>query len=148
MSIPEDIKNQLTQAMKARDVPRISALRMLRAALVDESKRKGRELSDDAAVQVLRRVRKQREEAAAAYQAAGRQDLADLERAEGTLIDGFLPRLADEATTLRWVREAITATGASRPQELGRAMGALMKSHRGDIDARLARSLLEQELAG
>ncbi len=148
MSIAQTVQKQLTEAMKARDVPRVSALRLVRAALVEEAKKKGTEVDDTKAVAVLRRLRKQRQESADAYQAAGRADLAELELAEAAVIDSFLPQLADRETTQGWVRDAIAATGASSPREFGRAMGALMKAHRGEIDAKLARELLEAELMG
>lgn len=148
MSISKQVQEQLTAAMKARDVSRTSALRLIRAALVEESKKKGGDIGDDQAVAVLRRLRKQRDEAAVAYEQAARDDLAALERAEATVIDGFLPQLADKDTTLEWVREAIATSGATSPREFGRAMGALMKAHRGQVDAKLARTLLERELSG
>jgi uncharacterized protein YqeY len=146
MSIEETVKRELTAAMKAKDVPRTSALRLIRAALVEESKKTGQAVSDEQALGVLRRLRKQRDESAEAYEQADRADLAELERAEATVIDAFLPQLADEGTTLIWVREAIATSGASSARELGRAMGALMKAHRGELDAKLARQLLEREL--
>ncbi len=150
MSLDQDVQRALTAAMKARDAARVSALRMLRAALLEESKR-GKELTDEKqaderAVAVIRRVAKQRAEAAEAYEQAGRADLAALERAEISIAEAFLPSLADASTTATWVQEAIVATGASSPRELGRVMGALMKAHRGELDARLARQLVEQEL--
>jgi uncharacterized protein YqeY len=148
MSIVENVSKQLTAAMKAREVARISALRMIRAALIEETKREGIEPDDEKAMEVLRRLRKQRDESAEAYEQAGRSDLAELELAEAAVIDGFLPRLADEATTAAWVREAIAVSGATSVRELGKAMGALMKAHRGELDAKLARSLIERELAG
>jgi uncharacterized protein YqeY len=148
MAIGEAVQRGLQEAMKARDVARTSALRMIRAALVEESKKTGKAVSDDEAIAVLRRLRKQREEAAEAYIQAGRADLSDGEMAEARLIDTFLPRLADEATTLAWVREAIATSGASSSRENGKAMGALMKAHRGQIDPTLARALLERELGG
>jgi uncharacterized protein len=148
MTIAETIVTQLTQAMKAREVARTSALRMVRAALIDEGKKTGEEVDDVQATAVLRRLRKQRDESATAYEQAGRTDLAELERAEAAIIDTFLPQLADEDTTRAWVLEAIATTGASSPGEMGKAMGALMKAHRGELDARLARGILERELAG
>jgi uncharacterized protein YqeY len=148
MSITESVSKQLTAAMKAREVNRISALRMIRAALVEEEKKTGRQVEDAQALTVLRRLRKQRDESAEAYAQAGRDDLAALEQAEAEIIDSFLPKLADEATTLTWVREAIAASGATSPREMGKAMGMLMRGHRDEIDAKLARSLLERELAG
>ncbi|MFH1465546.1 MAG: GatB/YqeY domain-containing protein [Pseudomonadota bacterium] len=148
MPITDAVQQQLLQAMKARDAARTSALRMIKAALLEESKKGTGVVSDDDAVAVLRRLAKQREEAAEAYAQAGRADKADDERAEIAVIDAFLPQLADEATTLAWVQAAIAQTGASSPRELGRVMGALMKAHRGELEPGLARTLLERELAG
>jgi len=147
MTIAESVKLELTAAMKARNVPRISALRMIRAALIEESKKTGSDVTDDQAVTVLRRLANQRDESAEAYTGAGREDLALLERAEAVVVDSFLPKLADEATTLEWVQEAVASTGATSRREFGRAMGALMKAHKGDLDAKLARTLLENELS-
>jgi uncharacterized protein YqeY len=94
----------------------------------------------------LRRVKKQREDSITEYVKAGREDLAEQERVELSLVDDLLPKLADEATTRGWVKEAIAASGASGPKEMGKAMGQLMKAHKADIDAGLARRLLEEEL--
>ena len=62
-------------------------------------------------------------------------------RAEKALIESFLPRLADEATTRAWVQAAIAESGAASARDLGRVMGALMKAHRDDVDGQLARKL-------
>ena len=94
----------------------------------------------------MRRLKKQREDSIQSYVAAAREDLAEVERAELTIIDSYLPKLADEETTLVWVREAVTQSGASSVKEMGKVMGALMKTHKADIDAGLARKLIEREL--
>ncbi len=146
MAIQDDIKTRLTEAMKARDVARTSALRMIRAALIEEEKAGRGEVGDERTIEVLRRLRKQREEAAVLYDQARRADLAEAERGEIAVIDEFLPRVADEATTLAWVREAIASTGAREVREVGRVMGALMKAHRGAVDPALGRTLAEREL--
>ena len=148
MSIDNDVQNQLQAAMRERDARRVAALRMIRAALIESAKTgKSRVVSDATAIEVIRRVRKQRMEAADIYAAAGRQDLADMERAEAHIADEFLPSTADEAQTLTWVQEAIAATGADSPRQLGRVMGYLMKHHRGEVEPGVARALLERELA-
>jgi uncharacterized protein YqeY len=64
------------------------------------------------------------------------------------VIQGFLPSLADEATTRRFVEEAIAASGASKPGDVGRVMGALMKAHKGEVDGTLARRLATELLGG
>lgn len=147
MPIVDEVGRQLTQAMRAKDAPRVAALRGIRAALQTEMKRDGVEtLSDDAALPVLRRLAKQRGESIEAYEKAGRAERAALERAELEVVESFLPRLADEATTRAWVREAIAASGAAAPGDVGRVMGALMKRHKGEVDGALARRLAAEEL--
>ncbi|MBN1334770.1 MAG: GatB/YqeY domain-containing protein [Deltaproteobacteria bacterium] len=146
MPIQDDVRERLTEAMKARDVGRTSALRLIRAALLEEEKSGRGAVDDDRAIDVLRRIRKQREEAALLYAQAGRADLASAERDEIAIVEEFLPAVADEATCLAWVREAIAATGAREVREVGRVMGALMKAHRGAVDPALCRTFVEREL--
>jgi hypothetical protein len=105
-------------------------------------------LADETCVAVLRRLEKQRRESIEAFEAAGRADRADAERAELAVIESFLPRRADAETTRAWVREAIAATGAAKPGDLGRVMGALMKAHKGEVDGTLAREIAQAELGG
>jgi len=147
--IVDDVGRQLTGAMRAKDAPRVAALRGIRAALQTEMKRDGVEtLPDEAALPVLRRLAKQRAESIEAYEKAGRADRAGAERAELEVVESFLPRLADEATTRSWVREAIAESGAAAPSEVGRVMGALMKRHKGEVDGGLAKRLAAEELGG
>src|SRR5262245_35926563 len=147
MGIVEQVSEQMKAAQKARDAAQLSALRNVRAALLNEMKKDGSETLDDAvATAVLRRLAKQREESVEAFESAGRSDRADAERAEKAVIDAFLPRLADEATTRAWVQAAIADTGAASTRDLGRVMGALMKAHRDDVDGALARKLASELL--
>lgn len=148
MSLTEQITADLKTSMLARDAARTSALRMIRAAFIELEKDGKGPVTEERCVETLRRLKKQREEAIAAYLVAGREDSAASERFEMTLIEGYLPKLADEATTLAWVREAIAAAGATSAKEVGKAMGALMKAHKSDVDATLARTLLQSELGG
>jgi hypothetical protein len=142
MGLVETVAAQMKDAMKAKDALRLAALRNIRAAFQVEMKKDGAETLDEAtAIAVLRRLAKQRQESIEAFTQAGRADRADEERAELAVIDGFLPRLADEATTRAWVEAAIAASGACSAKELGKVMGALMKAHKGDVDGDLARRI-------
>jgi hypothetical protein len=143
----ETVTAQMKHAMKAKDAARLSALRNMRAAFLTEMKKDGSETLDDAAsIAVLRRLAKQRHESIDAFTQANRPDRVAEERAELGVIEEFLPRLADEATTRSWVEEAIAATGASGAKELGKVMGALMKAHKGDVDGDLARRIASERL--
>jgi uncharacterized protein YqeY len=149
MGLVERISEEMKAAQKARDAARLAALRNVRAALLTEMKKDGSETLDDAvATTVLRRLAKQREESIAAFAGAGRADRADAERAEKTLIESFLPQLADEATTRAWVQAAIAETGATSARDLGRVMGALMKAHKDDVDGKRAREIAAELLGG
>ena len=142
MGIVDQVSERMKAAQKARDAAQLSALRNVRAALLLEMKKDGSETLDDAvATAVLRRLAKQREESIEAFASVGRADRAEGERAEKAVIESFLPRLADEATTRAWVQAAIAETGAASARDLGRVMGALMKAHRDDVDGQLARKL-------
>ena len=147
MSLVERVSEEMKSAQKAKDAPRLAALRNIRAAFLHEMKKDGSEtLADEVATAVLRRLAKQREESIEAFARAGRQDRADAERAEKALIESFLPGLADEATTRGWVRAAIAETGAASAKDLGRVMGALMKAHKGDVDGNVARKIAAELL--
>jgi hypothetical protein len=138
----------MKDAQKARDAARLAALRNIRAAFLHEMKKDGAQTLDDGVAQgVLRRLAKQREESIEAFEKAGRSDRVEAERAEKTVIESFLPRLADEATTRAWVSAAIAETGAASARDLGKVMGALMKAHKADVDGNLARRVA-QELLG
>ena len=94
----------------------------------------------------MSRLEKQRQESIEAFRAAGRTDRADAERAELAVIESFLPRLADRATTRAWVEEAIAASGAAGAKDLGKVMGAVMKAHKGEVDGNLARKIAAERL--
>ena len=147
MGLVEQVSAQMKEAQKARDSQRLAALRNIRAAFLHEMKKDGSETLDDAVAQaVLRRLAKQRQESIDAFTQAQRPERVAEERAELGVIEEFLPRLADEATTRRWVDEAIAASGAKSGKELGKVMGALMKAHKGDVDGDLARRLAAEKL--
>jgi len=142
IGLVEQISEQMKRAQKAKDAPRLSALRSIRAVFLNEMKKDGSETLDDAvATAVLRRLAKQRDESIEAFEKGGRADRAGAERAEKAVIESFLPSLADEATTRAWVAAAIAETGATHARDVGRVMGALMKAHRADVDGKLAREL-------
>lgn len=148
MALKDVVSDELKKAMLARDAARTTGLRMIRAAFIELEKEGKGEVTDERCFEALRRLKKQREDSIQSYVSAGREDLAVQERVELAIIEGFLPKLADEAATRAWVKEAIAASGANSLKEIGKAMGALMKAHKADVDAGLARKLLEEELGG
>lgn len=147
MGIFDDVSAQMKDALKAKDEARLAALRGIRAAFLNECKKdNSTTLSDEVAIGLLRKLEKQRQESIDAFTSAGRPDRAAAESAELAVIQGFLPQLADEATTRRWVEEAIAASGATSGKEIGKVMGALMKAHKGEMDGTKAREIAMQIL--
>ena len=147
MGIYDDVSTALTSAQKAKDAPRVTVLRSIRAVfLLEQKKDNAPTLADDACVAALRRLEKQHHESIEAFEKAGRPERVAEERGELAVIQSFLPSLADEATTRRFVAEAIAAAGASKSGDVGRVMGALMKAHKGEVDGSLARRIATELL--
>ncbi len=148
MSIVERVSSEMKDAMRAKDKTRLGTLRSMRTAFLNEMKKDNSEtLPDDVCIGLLRRLEKQRKESIEAFDKAGRSEQAAEERAELAVLGEFLPQLADAAQTHSWVEEAIAQSGAAKPGDMGRVMGALMKAHKGDIDGALARQIASELLA-
>ena len=126
-ALKDRLRSDLTTAMKARDEVTVRTLRM---ALTSVSKEEvagttARELSDDEVLTVLTREAKRRREAAEAFAAAGRDEQAEAERAEGAVLDAYLPAQLSDAELGELVTAAIEETGASTPRDMGRVMKVL-----------------------
>ena len=148
MSIVDEVSQQMKDAMRAREREKLTALRGIRAALVETMKEAGQEsLSDDEAQRVLRKLAKARQESIAAYEAGGRPELAAAEQAELSVIESFLPSLADEATTRVWAQAAIEAVGASTARDMGKVMGHLKQAHGALLDGRIASQVVKSLLS-
>ena len=112
--------------MKAKDALRLSALRMLKAAMMNKGVEKGRDLEDAEVLQVVSSLVKQRRDSIEQFTKGGRQDLADKEAAEIIVLEEYLPPAVDPAVIDRAVAEAIAETGASSAKDMGRVMKAAM----------------------
>jgi hypothetical protein len=148
MSIYDEINAQLKAAMKDKDQARLAALRNIRASFLTEMKKNNAaELKDEVCVELLRRLEKQRWESIEAFEQGNRPEQAAAERADLSVVQEFLPKLADEAVTRGWLGEAIASCGATTPKDVGRVMAALMKAHKGEVDGTLARKMAEKMLS-
>lgn len=150
MGLAERIQQDLTAAMKARDTATVGTLRMVLAAVKNARVAAGQEgdVSDDQTLELLTREAKKRTEAAEAYDAADRPELAEKERAELTVIRAYLPEQLDEDTIRGLVDEAVTETGASGPSDLGRVMSAVMPKVKGRADGKVVNALVRERLTG
>ncbi len=143
----EAIDAALKDAMKRRDTLRVSALRMLKAAIRNREIELGRAATDEDIAAVARRLIKQREEAAGQYEAAGRDELAEKERAEIEVLRAFLPRMLSQEELEAAVEEAVRETGAAGPKDMGRVMGRLKERFGARVDMGEAARLVRARLA-
>ncbi len=149
MPIIDDVSNQMKDAMRAKESARLMALRNIRSAFIVAMKKDGADtLTDAQCVDSLRSLAKQRRDSIEAYEAAQRPDLADPEKAELAVIEGFLPVQAGEEQVRAWVVEAIAATGATTPAHVGKVVGAVLKAHKADVDGGAVKALATSLLGG
>jgi uncharacterized protein YqeY len=150
-SLREQIMQQVKDAMKAGDKARVSALRLMQAAIKDRdiaSRTDGRNegVSDTEIMEVFTKMVKQRRESADLYEKGGRPELAAQEKAEIAVIESFMPKQLSEAETRAAIEAVMKEIGASSVKDMGRVMGELKKRHAGQIDfaqaGALAKSLL------
>jgi len=144
----DDVQQAMFQAMKARRGEEVAALRLALSALKSAAIDARRDLSDDEAVAVLQREARKRREAEQAYQEAGRPERAEREAFERSVIERFLPPALDPAELARLVDQAVAATGASGPKELGKVMGRVMPEVKGRADGNEVRRLVLERLQG
>ena len=131
MSVIDQVRRDMTGAMKAREKDRVGALRLV----LSELQKAAKEGSDDE-LAVLRRERKRRLEAAEQFRGGGRPELADQEESEARLIEGYLPAELPDAELDAIVAAAIAESGASGPKEMGQAMKAAMAKVEGRADGK------------
>lgn len=145
--LKERLRADLTDAMRQRDQVRLRTLRMALASITNEevSGASAHELSDEAIVRVLTREAKKRREAAEAYEAAGRADQAEAERAEGDVLAGYLPAQLSDDELAGLVAAAIAETGATGMPGMGQVMKAVTPRTAGRADgARVAAEVRRQ----
>jgi len=148
MSLKASIGEDMKAAMKAREAQRLSAIRLLLAAIKQREVDERKELSDTEVVAVIEKMIKQRRDSIAQFQAANRRDLVDKETFELNLLSGYLPKQLTDAEIEREVSAAIAQTGAKGAADMGKVMGALKGKLAGRADMGKISSLVKSKLAG
>lgn len=149
MSLLADVNARITQAMKARDAPVLSAFRMLKAALTNKEIEKGRALEDPEALQVVATLIKQRRESIESFRKGGRQDLVDKEQVDLVLLEELMPPPMSAMEIENVVAAAIAETGATSPKDMGRVMKAAMAALAGrPIDGQVVNETVRRRLGG
>jgi uncharacterized protein len=145
--VADTLSTQIKEALKAGEKLRLGTLRMLSASVKNREVELGHELTEEEFVEVVGREVKRRKEAAEAYAGAGRPELEERERAEQVILEVYLPEQLSDDELAKVVDEAIAATGASNPKEVGKVMAHVMGKHKGRVDGSTVSRLARERLA-
>ena len=148
MSLKTQLTDDMKAAMKGGDKPRLAVIRLINAAIKQKEVDERVELDDAAVLAVLDKMVKQRKDSVTQYEAAAREDLAAIERAEIVVIERYLPAKLDEAAILAAIDAAIAQTGASGAADMGKLMGVLKPKLAGQADMGQVSALVKRRLAG
>ena len=148
MTLKTRLTDDMKAAMKGGDKATLGVVRLVLAAIKQREVDERVELDDAQVLAVLEKMVKQRKDSVQQYAAAGREDLADIERAEIVVIERYLPEKMDEAGIRAAVDAAIAETGASGPADMGKLMGVLKPRLAGQADMGEVSRLVKQRLAG
>jgi uncharacterized protein YqeY len=148
MSLKQRLTDDMKAAMKGGDKHSLGVIRLVNAAIKQKEVDERIELDDTAVIAVLDKMVKQRKDSVTQYQAAGRDDLAQVELDEIVVIERYLPAKMGEAEILAAIDAAIAETGAAGPADMGKLMGSLKPKLAGQADMGLVSTLVKQRLAG
>ncbi len=148
MSLKARVTEDMKSAMKAKDARRLSAIRLLLAAIKQQEVDERVELTDADVLATIDKMLKQRRDSIAQYQAAGRQDLADTEAFEVTVLTSYMPQPMSEAEVAASIAAAITETGAQGIKDMGKVMAVLKPRLAGKFDLAKVSGLVKGRLAG
>jgi uncharacterized protein YqeY len=149
VSLNAQIAADLTAAMKVKDAGRLSALRMLKAAVMNKGVEKGRDLNDAEILQVVASLVKQRRDSIEQFAKAGRTDLVEKETGEIAVLEHYLPPAVSQDEIEAAVAAAIEETGASSPKDMGKVMKAVMPKLAGkNADGKAVNEAVRRKLGG
>ena len=147
MSLKQRLTDDMKAAMKGGDKGSLGVIRLVNAAIKQKEVDERIELDDAAVLAVLEKMVKQRKDSVSQFDAAGREDLSAVERAEIVVIEKYLPAKLGEAEILAAIDAAIAETGASGPADMGKLMGALKPKLAGQADMGLVSALVKKKFA-
>ena len=146
MSLKQQITEDMKNAMRARDTTRLSAIRLLLAAMKQREVDERIELDDAAVVAIVEKLLKQRKDSFSQYQAAGRKDLADQEAFEIEVLSAYMPQQLAAEEIAGLVRQAVAETGAAGPRDMGKVMAWLKPKLAGRADMNSVSGLVKSAL--
>jgi hypothetical protein len=147
MSLKERINEDMKTAMRARDTGRLAAIRLLLAAVKQREVDERTTLDDAAVTAIIDKMIKQRKDSISQFEAAGRTDLVEQERAELGVLAAYMPAQLSDAEIAEQVQAAVAETGAAGPQDMGKVMAALKGKLAGRADMTAVSGLVKTALA-
>ena len=148
MRVQEQINNDIKDAMKAKNVDKLAALRAVKSAIMLEATKEGvATVADEISLKLIAKLVKQRKDSAAIFIEQNRQDLADDEINQLAYLEGYLPAQMGEDEARKIVQEVITQVGALSSADIGKCMGPLMERLKGKADGSLISRLVKHELS-
>ncbi len=147
MSLKEQITEDMKAAMRAKETARLGAIRLLLAAMKQREVDERITLTDADVLSIIDKMIKQRRDSITQFEAAGRQELADAEKFEVGVLQGYMPQQMTEAEIAAAVAEAITASGAKSPQEMGKVIALLKPKLAGRADMGKVSGLVKARLS-
>ena len=148
MSMKTQLTDSMKDAMRAKDKPRLSAIRLMLSEVKRIEVDERIEISDERLIAILDKMIKQRRDSITQYEAAGRQELADIEIGEISVIQEFLPVALTEDEISAMITAAISATGAESMRDMGKVMGILKPQIQGRADGGAVSGLVKSALNG
>ena len=147
MSLKQQLVEDMKAAMKSGDKHTLGVVRLINAAIKQREVDERIELDDAAVIAVMEKMVKQRKDSVSQFDAAGREDLSAVERAEIVVIEKYLPAKLGEAEILAAIDAAIAETGAAGPADMGKLMGALKPKLAGQADMGLVSALVKKKFS-
>ncbi|MBK9160958.1 MAG: GatB/YqeY domain-containing protein [Nitrosomonadales bacterium] len=147
MSLKQQISDDMKAAMRARETARLGAIRLLLAAMKQREVDERIELTDADVVSIIEKMLKQRRDSISQYEAAGRQDLADAEKFEVSVLQAYMPQQFSESEIIAAIADAIASTGAAGMQDMGKVMGSLKPKLAGRADMGKVSALIKVQLS-
>ena len=148
MTLKQQLTDDMKAAMKSGDKHSLGVIRLINAAIKQKEVDERVEMDDAAVIAVMDKMVKQRKDSVSQYEAAGREDLAAVEREEIVVIERYLPSKMGDAEIVAAIQAAIAQTGASGPADMGKLMGVLKPRLAGKADMGEVSAILKRRLAG
>ena len=146
MSLKEQITEDMKAAMRAKDSGRLATIRLLTAAIKQKEVDERIDVSDEQVLAIIEKMIKQRKDSISQFEAGGRQDLADIEKAELAILSTYMPAALSDTEVQAEVVAAVAAVGATGPQDMGKVMGVLKPKLAGRADMTAVSAMVKAAL--